>query len=132
MTQETIELTTEHLAALKRAKELAYPHECCGVLLGIQDGTRLIVHRVLNTLNAVSTVGGFAIPDYEMRRVRVLAQQENLSIIAVFHSHPSGSTELSSSDQTALSYSEWPWVVVTQDPKTREVLLTINEFTAHR
>ncbi|GHO78154.1 hypothetical protein KSD_59250 [Ktedonobacter sp. SOSP1-85] len=119
-----MEILAEHCLQLHYAFEAAYPRECCGVLLGSRVGTRLIVHRVVSTLNAVSTVGGFAIPDHEMRRVRLLAAEADLSIVAVFHSHPSGSTELSRNDQAALEYSEWPWVVVTENHTTQELLLT--------
>jgi proteasome lid subunit RPN8/RPN11 len=125
-----MEILPEHRIQLQRACEAAYPRECCGVLLGITDGTRLMVRRVVSTLNAVSMVGGFAIPDYEMRRVRLLATELGLPIMAVFHSHPSGSAELSSSDRAALAYSEWPWVIVTQNQATREVRLTWCEATS--
>lgn len=124
MSQETIEIAAEPSDALRCAIETAWPRECCGVLLGSRDGARMVVKRVVNTLNAVSTVGGFAIPDHEMRRVRLLAEKARLSIVAVFHSHPSGSTELSSSDRAALEFSEWPWVILTQDPTTCQLMLT--------
>jgi len=119
-----IEVRAQHLAELRRAYDEAYPSECCGVLLGLRSGTQLTVRRVINTLNAVSTAGGFAIPDHEILRVRVLAEESRLAIVAVFHSHPSGSTELSSSDQIALQYSRWPWVIVTA-PRTSGVVLTL-------
>jgi proteasome lid subunit RPN8/RPN11 len=126
-----MEIPVEHRIQLQRACEAAYPRECCGVLLGITDGTRLIVRRVISTVNAVSTIGGFAIPDHEMRRVRLLAAEWGLPIVAVFHSHPSGSTELSSSDRAALAHSEWPWVIVTQNRTTRDVQLSLCEATSY-
>jgi proteasome lid subunit RPN8/RPN11 len=119
-----MKISAEHHIQLRDACEAAYPRECCGVLLGSRDGTRLIVQRVVSTVNPVSTVGGFAIPDHEMRRVRLLAAEAGLSIVAVFHSHPRGSTELSRNDRAALEHSEWPWVVVTENCTTQEPLLT--------
>ena len=130
MNQETIEIATESSDALRRAIETAYPRECCGVLLGRSDAARMVVQRVVGTLNAVSAVGGFAIPDHEMRRVRLLAAEAGLSIVAVFHSHPSGSAELSSSDRAALEHSEWPWVILTERAAPGEVVLTwFNQVT---
>lgn len=125
MSIETIEIAALHCDVLRFAKENADPRECCGVLFGVRDDKRLIVSRVINTINAASTNSSFAIPNHEMRRVRLLAALANMDIIAVFHSHPSGSTELSRSDQAALAHSEWPWVIVTQNPTTRELLLTL-------
>jgi proteasome lid subunit RPN8/RPN11 len=131
MSQPTeFELSPKHRAELTRANEAAYPRECCGVFLGRSDGTCVTVHRVVSTLNAVSTVGGFAIPDHEMRRVRLLAAEAGLVIVAVFHSHPSGSTELSGSDRAALEHSEWPWVILTERAAPGEVVLTwFNQVT---
>ena len=86
--------------ALRSAIETAYPRECCGVLLGRRDGARLIVQRVVSTLNAVNTTAGFAIPDQEMRRVRVLAAEAGLRIVAVFSTAiPAAPPKLSSSDR---------------------------------
>jgi proteasome lid subunit RPN8/RPN11 len=119
-----IEIAPSHRAELRRAFEAALPRECCGVLMGKADGARSIVCRVVNTSNAVSTTGGFAIPDQEMRRVRRLAARLGLSILAIFHSHPGGSPEPSDGDRAALAHSEWPWVILTQDPSTREMRLS--------
>jgi proteasome lid subunit RPN8/RPN11 len=130
MSQEPIEIAAELYDALRSAIKTAYPRECCGVLLGRNDGARMVVHRVVSTLNAVSTVGGFAIPDHEMRRVRLLTAEAGLVIVAVFHSHPSGSTELSSSDRAALEHSEWRWVILTGRASPGEVVLTwFNQVT---
>lgn len=117
-----IDIPAEHAAELRRAYDEAYPKECCGLLLGLRSGTQLTVRRVISTLNAVSTIGGFAIPDHEIRRVRLLATESRLAIVAVFHSHPSGSRELSQSDRAALVRSEWPWVIVTAHPSFGIVL----------
>jgi proteasome lid subunit RPN8/RPN11 len=99
-----MEITSRHHSLLREAYEVAYPRECCGVLLGVRSPIGWVVRRVVETPNAVSVRGGFA--------------------VAVFHSHPEGSTELSDSDRDALSYSEWPWVVLTQNRQTRELRLT--------
>jgi proteasome lid subunit RPN8/RPN11 len=123
-TRREMEISAEHYAHLRHTFEAAYPRECCGVLLGSRDGTHLIVQRVVSTVNAFNMVGGFAIPDHEMRRVRLLAAEAGLSIVAVFHSHPSGSTELSSNDRAALEHSEWPWVIVTENRTTQELQFT--------
>jgi proteasome lid subunit RPN8/RPN11 len=130
-TARGFEMSPERWEVLRTAYEAAYPRECCGVLLGVSTRTRLIVRRVINTLNAVSMIGGFAIPDHEMCRVRLLAANAGLDIVGVFHSHPSGSTELSSGDQAALDHSEWPWVIVTENPSTRDVLLTWHKAPHH-
>src|SRR5438105_672643 len=110
----SLKLCSQHLLKLREAYEGALPRECCGMLLGDITRRGAMVREVLSTLNAVSVPGGFAIPDHEVRRVRMIAAETHQSIIAVFHSHPEGSSELSESDRAALCYSEWPWLIVTQ------------------
>ena len=114
----------DHDKELRAAYEAAYPRECCGVFLGSSDGAHVSVERVVSTLNAAGMAGGFAIPDDEMRRVRRVAARLGLAIVAVFHSHPSGCAELSNTDRAALRHSEWPWVVVTENRTSQELLLT--------
>jgi proteasome lid subunit RPN8/RPN11 len=56
--------------------------------------------------------GGFAIPDYEQRRVERLARELFLKIVAVYHSHPSGDWELSLTDLKHLGRSKLLWIIV--------------------
>jgi proteasome lid subunit RPN8/RPN11 len=127
-----LRLSSQHVCKLREAYEGALPRECCGVLLGDLARRGAAVREVLSTLNAVSTPGGFAIPDHELEWVRSVAVRAQLSIIALFHSHPDGSSELSESDRVALRHSEWPWVILTQDPKTRDVQLRLYHERAVR
>ena len=69
-------------------------------------------------------VGGFSVPDHEVRRVAEGARLRDLHIVALFHSHPSGATALSDSDAAALRYSEWPWIVATRPPGESQIQLT--------
>ena len=62
-------------------------------------------------LNAMAGIGAFAIPDHEVHRVRALAGQEKL--VAVSYSPPSGQTQLSDADRTALQHATLPWLIVT-------------------
>jgi proteasome lid subunit RPN8/RPN11 len=108
----------------------AAPRECCGFLLGASRGGRHVARRVVATSNPVAAPGGFAIPDHELRRVRRVAADAGLDILAVYHSHPSGSLELSERDREALAHSEWPWIVVAPDPAGDGVRL--REWSAPR
>lgn len=98
------------------------------MLLGVLAEERAEVLRVVGTNNAKSAPGGFAIADYELRRIQRIAQEVNLKWLAIYHSHPSGLAVLSDSDRNALSYSPWPWVLITVDSITQKLRLT--GFTA--
>jgi proteasome lid subunit RPN8/RPN11 len=124
MWPDSIVISKELRAQLRAQLDAALPRECCGVLLGERAGGRLTVRRVLRTINTEAAVGGFSVPDREMERVRFLAAQSGERIIALFHSHPSRSTELSEADRAGLSYSEWPWVIITPATTKGDVVLT--------
>ena len=66
----------------------------------------------------------FELPDYEIRRITAYARDLGLLVIAVFHSHPSGSIELSEGDRASIGHSEWPWVLVTRSAATQNLVLT--------
>jgi proteasome lid subunit RPN8/RPN11 len=102
-------VTAAVLEALARELEAWRPREACGFLLG----RAAWAHHVAPTLNAASGTGGFAIPDHEVLRVQALAGSEEL--VAIYHSHPSGRTELSQGDRTALEHATLPWLIVTAD-----------------
>jgi proteasome lid subunit RPN8/RPN11 len=129
MSQDRISISADLRGQLRRAVDAALPGECCGVLLGDGELGRLFVRRVLSTLNTSNTVGTFSIPDQEMRRVRSLAVQFREPIIAIFHSHPDGCSELSEPDRRALAYSEWPWVVVTPTARAGDVELRRHDIS---
>jgi proteasome lid subunit RPN8/RPN11 len=109
-----VAIAPEHRARLRRALDAALPRECCGVLVGGEVDGVLTVRGVLPTLNTTTALGGFSIPDRELQRVERLAAQSGERIIALFHSHPGGSTELSEPDRAALAHCEWPWLVITE------------------
>jgi proteasome lid subunit RPN8/RPN11 len=120
MNSEQMAISREHCQLLIEAYEVAYPRECCGFLLGT-PGRRPSVKRVVTVLNAFSGLCAFAIPDFEVRRVKTMALKAGLSITAMFHSHPGGSPGLSDDDSAALRYSEWPWLLFTMKSATREL-----------
>jgi proteasome lid subunit RPN8/RPN11 len=93
-------------------------------MLGNQHENRQEVLRVVPTNNAASASGTFAIPDYELRRTALIAQECKLMWLGIYHSHPSGSAKLSDADQAALYYSALPWLIITVDPASHALCLT--------
>ncbi|MBQ8682103.1 MAG: M67 family metallopeptidase [Selenomonadales bacterium] len=78
-----------------------YPRECCGILLGRQEKRRRIVYRILPTLNAADaqeSARRFLIDPLEIYRTELAAEQEGLTIVGFYHSHPSGEEEVSEED----------------------------------
>jgi proteasome lid subunit RPN8/RPN11 len=91
------------------------------VLLGSNRLREIIVRGVLNTRNVSTLLGGFVIPDEEIRRARLIATRRGEAIVALFHSHPGGPTSLSAADREAIQYSEWPWVIISQGKRASDI-----------
>jgi proteasome lid subunit RPN8/RPN11 len=106
-----LRVTRDAVARLEKAWRVALPFEACGVLLGSKDAAGAVASDVVEARSVLAR-GAFEIPDLEMRRFAVLAEGRGLEIVALFHSHPSDSLELSEADRAALRHAPWPWVVV--------------------
>ncbi len=96
--------------------------EACGFLLGAMEG---VASDVVLARESSQERDSFAIPDHELRRVAAYAEDRGLRILALFHSHPSGCSDLSTGDGAALRYSAWPWVIVTRPPGASTAALTV-------
>ena len=102
--------------ALLRAARAAAPREACGFLFGRVHGDSIEVADVFVARNAHDGPGGFAIGDAELARGHRLAHRLGLAVVSVFHSHPSGSGELSELDRAAFAGAPIPWTIVTYSP----------------
>ena len=68
----------------------AYPHECCGFLLGRVENEVRLVTRARRTGNARadSPENRFLIDPAEFVRVQRASAAEGLDILGFYHSHP--------------------------------------------
>jgi proteasome lid subunit RPN8/RPN11 len=109
--------------AIALAYDRAFLAEACGFLAGPLVLKWLTVTDVILARGAASDRDSFGIADYEVCRANAWAADRGLSVLALFHSHPSGDRRLSETDLAALRYSTWPWVIVTLSPIGRRIYL---------
>jgi len=117
----TLNIAANASLALARAYDEAYPHEACGFLLGRAQDDVMIATEIAVARDSAAYRDSFEIADPEVERVVAHAEDLKLQIVALFHSHPSGSGDLSQSDRAALRYSAWPWLVVTRPGGTSAI-----------
>ena len=86
--------------------------ETCGFLLGARETSSIDVWLVIAVRNASRQIGAFSICDYEVDRVRRVAERAGCEMVALFHTHPSGSLRLSPQDLIGVTRSSIPWVIV--------------------
>ncbi len=92
------------------------PAEVAGFLAGV--GT--VVSQAFRVPVASAPGSTFRIYASDIHRIEAHATARGLDLLAMYHSHPSGTLSLSSRDRAAIEGSRWPWVILAQDGETLE------------
>lgn len=112
-----IQLPEEVRRHIRAHARVAYPDECCGVLLGRVDGTdaadtpppRAVtrVVRAIRSENARTEERNrrYLIPPDALRRIDADARAAGCEIVGFYHSHPDHAPEPSAFDRE----HAWPW-----------------------
>ncbi|HEY7461307.1 MAG TPA: M67 family metallopeptidase [Gemmatimonadota bacterium] len=106
----SVQLPAEQVAAIRAHGRRAYPHECCGALLGEPDPSSPDGKAVRAALPAGNERGDsprnrFLISSAEVRRMEAEARRRGLSIVGFYHSHPDHPARPSEYDRE----HAWPW-----------------------
>lgn len=88
-----IKLSDRLVSEITRHAEAAYPHECCGLLVGrIEEGgrTRVVVetYPVENTFDEGERHHRMSIEPLEYARAERLYAKRGLGVVGNYHSHP--------------------------------------------
>jgi len=86
----TIEVGAAHRDEMRRHAEEAYPHECCGFLVGVngeKGKTIRSIRRAANTRDD-SPQNRYLIDPLEFLKAERQARADGLDIIGIYHSHP--------------------------------------------
>ena len=95
-----------------------YPLEACGLLVG--SGST--VHRFVPCTNADASARVYSIPGVELLRAERAAEDDDLAVIGVFHSHTHSEPYPSPTDIGQAPDPEWHYVIVSlkrDAPETR-------------
>jgi proteasome lid subunit RPN8/RPN11 len=68
----------------------AYPHECCGALLGVAGPEKVVVRllRIDNARDRAHARDRFLVTDDDYRRAERAADRAGLDLLGFYHSHP--------------------------------------------
>ena len=82
---------------------LAYPDECCGFLLGVENGSERIISTslVVNNAKEGDKKRRFEIAAKDYVKAERFADENNLSLLGVYHSHPDHPAVPSEHDRVA-------------------------------
>ncbi len=93
--------------AIRVHGEETYPHECCGVLLGIADDGGNTVSETVRAGNTRtdSAHNRYNISPQELVKIQRQAREKKLDIVGFYHSHPDHPAQWSVTD-----FAEAHWI----------------------
>jgi proteasome lid subunit RPN8/RPN11 len=108
----TLKITRTLLDQLRRSGEAAYPHECCGVLVGeFDEASGKLVKSAIPCGNTRtdSPANRYHISPLELVRIQREAMLAGHDIVGFYHSHPDhparwSATDLAEAHWTGCSY----------------------------
>jgi len=98
---------SELMEQIRSHGQETYPHECCGVLFGSQDGELRTVTEVRRQANERkdSRENRFLITPEQFRDAERAARKAGLLMLGIYHSHPDSPARPSEYDRD----HAWPW-----------------------
>lgn len=92
----------------------AYPHECCGLLVGVwEEGGRTVVRRVepARNLNTERAHDRYELDPLDYLRVDREARQAGMEVVGFYHSHPN-SPPLPSVTDAERAWSAYTYIIL--------------------
>jgi proteasome lid subunit RPN8/RPN11 len=101
----TLRLSEAMVSEIRRAGELAYPGECCGVLAGRAGEVKEVPRLLPMTNRRTDDPHRYLISSEDLRRVSTELKSSELEVLGIYHSHPDHPAAPSRYD---LDHA-WPW-----------------------
>ena len=84
-----LEIDNDKLSYIKEQVKKSYPHECCGLLVGINTSERRVVEVCpVQNKNFERAHDRYVIETRDFEKVDKEAAKKGFQIIGVYHSHP--------------------------------------------
>lgn len=112
-----LHLPPEIEASIRAHAREEYPHECCGALLGNEQGDTRVIHQVIRLANerTEQRERRFYVSSQQVLMAERQARAAGLLLLGFYHSHPDHPAIPSEYDREhALPYYSYPIVSVVQ------------------
>ena len=126
---QKIILSTSHLEILTNHAESERPNEACALLFGKED----TVTEIFLTKNTENSPVNFTISNEQLIEGYKRAEEQNVEVIGIFHSHPNSEAVPSKTDEKFMEANPVAWIIYsgtenkfrayTLESKIREILI---------
>jgi len=87
------------------------PYEACAILLGNTDEETWETTEIFLTENTDKSEINFTISNEQLLEGYNMAEEEKLSVVGIFHSHPKSEPSPSNTDVQFMKVNPVPWVI---------------------
>ena len=108
---QKIILSSSQKSTLKEHALKDNPNESCAILFGKMEGQNTIVKEVFLAKNIENSPVNFTISNEQLIKGYKMAEEKNLDVIAIFHSHPSSDAIPSNTDRKFMETNPVVWII---------------------
>lgn len=108
---QKIILSNSQKTILKEHASNDSPNESCAILFGKTEGQDSIVKEVFLAKNIEDSSVNFTISNEQLIEGYKRAEEKNLDVIAIFHSHPSSDAIPSNTDRKFMETNPVVWII---------------------
>ncbi|MBI5860432.1 MAG: M67 family metallopeptidase [Nitrosarchaeum sp.] len=87
------------------------PNESCAILFGRVDGQKTIVNEIFLTKNIDESPVNFTISNEQLIKCYKTAEEKNMDVVGIFHSHPNSDAYPSETDKKFMYSNPVVWVI---------------------
>jgi len=108
---------------LRAHGEETYPHECCGILLGISDADNITVTELIRAGNTRtdSAHNRYNIAPQELISAQRQARKSGLDIVGFYHSHPDHPAQWSPTDFAEAHWFSCAYVITAVEQAAAQI-----------
>ncbi len=109
-------MSEEQFAQVSSHATEAYPHECCGILLGRTEESVRSVNRVVRCDNThAEAETNYAIDPRALINAQKAAREDGQEIVGFYHSHPDHPPNWSRTDLEEAHWDQCSYLIVSVD-----------------
>ena len=87
------------------------PNESCAILLGTDNKQEIVVKKIILAKNIDESPVSFTISNEQLLRVYKTAEEEEMNVVGIFHSHPNSEAYPSSTDKKFMYSNPVAWII---------------------
>lgn len=115
--QKTIILDENQKSQLKDHAINSEPNESCALLFGRHEDEKIITHEIFFTKNIDESQINFTISNEALLEGYKMAEEKNLEVVGIFHSHPNSEAIPSTTDKKFMHSNPVVWVIYSGEKK---------------